>query len=84
MKSESIAKGLLREDISFSPPFTVSELPHKAKLDQNEAPFDLPEDVKEALLERLKKCQWNRYPQPSMYASVKDAFAKAIGFPPEN
>ncbi|MCR4289039.1 MAG: hypothetical protein NUV86_02110 [Candidatus Scalindua sp.] len=39
-------KCLLREGVSFSPPFTVSELPHKAKLDQNEAPFDLPDEVK--------------------------------------
>ncbi len=44
MKSENMVKGLLREGVSFSPPFTVSELPHKAKLDQNEAPFDLPDN----------------------------------------
>ena len=79
-----MVKSLLREGVSFSPPFTVSELPHKAKLDQNEAPFDLPDDVKVILLEKLKEYQWNRYPQPSAYANVKEAFAKAIGFPPEN
>ncbi len=79
-----MVKNLLREDVSFSPPFTVSELPHKAKLDQNEAPFDLPDDVKSILLEKLKEYQWNRYPQPSVYANAKEAFAKAIGFPPEN
>ena len=84
MKSKNIVKELLREDVSFSPPFTVSELPHKAKLDQNEAPFDLPEDVKVILLEKLKEYQWNRYPQPSMYIKAKEAFAKAIGFSPEN
>ncbi len=84
MKSESIVKKLLREDVSFSPPFTVSELPHKAKLDQNEAPFDLPDDVKEVLLEKLKEYQWNRYPQPSMYVKAKEAFAKVSGFAPEN
>jgi histidinol-phosphate aminotransferase len=81
---KNMAKALLREDISFSPPFTVSELPHKAKLDQNEAPFDLPDDVKTALLERLKEYQWNRYPQPSIYVKAKEAFAETIGFPPEN
>ncbi|MHC4454597.1 MAG: aminotransferase class I/II-fold pyridoxal phosphate-dependent enzyme, partial [Planctomycetota bacterium] len=75
---------LLREDISFSPPFTVSGLPHKAKLDQNEAPFDLPDDVKTVLLEKLKEYQWNRYPQPSIYVKAKEAFAETIGFPPEN
>ncbi len=84
MKYEDVARGLLREGVSFSPPFTVSELPHKAKLDQNEAPFDLPEDVKAILLEKLKEYQWHRYPKPSMYTKVKEAFAKAIGFSPEN
>lgn len=84
MEQESVVKRLLREDVSFTPPFTVSELPHKAKLDQNEAPFDLPEEVKEILLAKLKENQWNRYPQPSVYAVAKKNFAKAIGFPPEN
>ncbi len=84
MKSESMVKALLREDICLSPSFTVSELPHKAKLDQNEAPFDLPVDVKKILLEKLNEYQWNRYPQPSMYVKVKEAFAKAVGFSPEN
>ncbi|MDR4499119.1 MAG: histidinol-phosphate aminotransferase family protein [Candidatus Scalindua sp.] len=84
MNPESAVKSLLRDDISFSAPFTVSELPHKAKLDQNESPFDLPEDVKTLLLGKLRECQWNRYPQPSMYAEVKKAFAGVIGFSPEN
>ena len=66
------------------PPFTVSELPHNAKLDQNEAPFDLPDEVKVILLERLRESQWNRYPQPLVYADAKEAFAKSIKFPPEN
>ncbi|MCP4252738.1 MAG: histidinol-phosphate aminotransferase family protein [Candidatus Scalindua sp.] len=79
-----MVKDLLREGVSFSPPFTVSELPHKAKLDQNEAPFDLPDEVKVILLEKLKENQWNRYPQPSVYADAKEAFAKSIEFPPEN
>ena len=46
MKRKITIKSLLREDVSLPPPFTVSELPHKAKLDQNEAPFDL----------RVKEC----------------------------
>ncbi|GAX61952.1 histidinol-phosphate/aromatic aminotransferase and cobyric acid decarboxylase [Candidatus Scalindua japonica] len=84
MKQETIVKNLIRDDISSSPPFTVSELPHKAKLDQNESPFDLPDDVKVILLKKLREYQWNRYPQPSLYANVKKTFAKAIGFPPDN
>ena len=84
MKSDNMVKNLFREGISFSPPFTVSELPHIAKLDQNESPFDLPKDVKLTLSEKFTEYQWNRYPQPSMYLDVKKAFAKAIDFPVEN
>ncbi len=78
-----MAKSLLREGVSFSPPFTVSELPHKAKLDQNEAPFDLPDSIKAILLEKLREYHWNRYPQPSGYVKTKEAFAKTKGISPE-
>ena len=78
MKQGTVAKCLLREDVSLSSPFTVSGLPYKAKLDQNEAPFDLPDEIKVILLEKLNENQWNRYPQPSVYADAKKAFAKAI------
>jgi len=84
MKPVRIAKDLLREGVSFSQPFTVSELPHKAKLDQNEAPFDLPDHIKSQLTEKLTEYQWNRYPQPSTYLKAKESFAKTIGFKPEN
>ena len=60
MKHETVVKCLLREGVSLSSPFTVSELPHKAKLDQNEAPFDLPDEVKVILLEKLKENQIGR------------------------
>jgi histidinol-phosphate aminotransferase len=78
-----MTKSLLREGVSFSPPFTVSELPHKAKLDQNEAPFDLPDNIKAVVLEKLREYQWNRYPQPSGYVKAKEAFAKTKGISPE-
>ena len=78
-----MAKDLLREGVSFSSPFTVSELPHKAKLDQNEVPFDLPDNIKAILLEKLREYHWNRYPQPSGYVKTKEAFAKTKGISPE-
>lgn len=33
------------------------------KLDQNEGPSDLPEEVREAALERLRNAAWHRYPE---------------------
>ena len=32
------------------------------KLDQNESPWDLPEDLKNLALERMRRAPWNRYP----------------------
>jgi histidinol-phosphate aminotransferase len=32
------------------------------KLDQNESPWDLPEDLKKRALERMSRVPWNRYP----------------------
>ena len=32
------------------------------KLDQNESPWDLPEDLKNRALERMRHAPWNRYP----------------------
>ncbi|KAA3659140.1 MAG: histidinol-phosphate transaminase [Calditrichaeota bacterium] len=35
------------------------------KLDQNENPFDLPEDIKDRILSRIKTVEWGRYPDYS-------------------
>jgi len=74
---------MLREDIKFKSSFTVSQKPFKAKLDQNESPYDLPEETKAYLLERVKEAAWNRYPQPLTYSRVKERFAAEIGVEPE-
>ena len=36
----------------------------EVKLDQNESPWDWPEVVKDAVLQKLKARPWNRYPSP--------------------
>ena len=36
----------------------------EVKLDQNESPWDWPDVVKDAVLEKLKARPWNRYPSP--------------------
>ncbi len=66
------------------PSFTVSEVPHQAKLDQNESPIDLPDEIKQVLLQALSDKPWNRYPQPADYLEIKEHFALAIGLKPEN
>jgi histidinol-phosphate aminotransferase len=52
------------------------------KLDQNESPWDLPEDLKERALERMRLAPWNRY--PDMHAeSVRESLARFLDWPAE-
>ena len=50
------------------------------KLDQNESPWDLPEDLKGRALERMRSESWNRY--PDMHAEgVRSIVARCMGWP---
>jgi histidinol-phosphate aminotransferase len=73
----------LRPDLPDRAAFTVSELPHRAKLDQNESAIDLPAELKRDLAAQIAAESWNRYPQPKRYVSAKAAFAQALGLEPE-
>ncbi|MEO0094358.1 MAG: histidinol-phosphate transaminase [candidate division WOR-3 bacterium] len=59
------------------------EVPQKAriKLNQNESPYDIPSEDKKEILRRLKKTNWNRYPQ-SEPKKLKSALADYTGHPP--
>lgn len=48
------------------------------KLDQNESPWDWPDDVKDAVLKRLRERPWNRYPSPFADELV-EKIARKIG-----
>jgi histidinol-phosphate aminotransferase len=74
---------MLRPELDLTPAFTVSEVPYEAKLDQNESPFDVPDEVKQEIATELARTRWSRYPQPARYADIKQEFARAIGYPAE-
>lgn len=74
----------LRPDLPKSAPFTVSQAPCLAKLDQNECPFDLPSDLKYELTEAVRAATWNRYPQPLEYANAKQHVASVLNISPDN
>ncbi len=42
------------------------------KLNQNESPFDLPQWMKEAILDEFKKEAWNRYPDILPFRGIKE------------
>jgi histidinol-phosphate aminotransferase len=52
------------------------------KLDQNESPWDLPEDLKNRALDRMRSAPWNRY--PDMHAEgVRALLARFLDWPAE-
>lgn len=56
--------------------------PVRAKLDFNESPDDVPEEVRAEVLERLRARRWGRYPEFGA-PRLKKAIAKAIGRSPD-
>ena len=79
-----MALPFLRPGLPESYSFSVNEQPHFAKLDQNEAPIDLPIELKRDLVEELAARPWNRYVQPAEYASAKRGLATCFGIDPDH
>ncbi|MBN1878929.1 aminotransferase class I/II-fold pyridoxal phosphate-dependent enzyme [bacterium] len=73
----------LRQPLPDGDPFPVADGPCRFKMDQNESPWDLPDELKWELSERLRSMAWSRYPQPAGYLSVKKNLATVIGIPPD-
>jgi histidinol-phosphate aminotransferase len=74
----------LRSDLPGAYPFRVTQKPHKAKLDQNESPVDIPAELKRDIVEELVARPWNRYVQPAEYAEAKRCLGEALGFDPDS
>jgi histidinol-phosphate aminotransferase len=63
-------------------PYPYRRVEARVKLDQNESPEDLPREVKERALERLRSLPWNRY--PDLHAEeVRAAVARFADWPAE-
>ncbi len=55
-------KPLVRPEILDLAEYHLAQYPHTVKLNQNENPYELPEEMKKEVLERLAAAQWSRYP----------------------
>jgi len=55
----------------------------EVKLDQNESPWDWPDDVKDIVLAKLKARPWNRYPSP-FADELAAKVALRLGVDPKN
>jgi len=78
-----VSLACLRSDLPAGYPFQVSQLAHRAKLDQNESPVDLPDELKRELAAELAARAWNRYVQPVDYSRARAALAAAFEVAPE-
>ncbi len=53
---------LLREEIESLSEYTLKQHPYKIKLNQNENPFELADDIKREIVSRISAQKWSRYP----------------------
>jgi len=53
---------LLRPEIARISEYTLKERSCRIKLNQNENPFELPQEIKEEVLRRVGSQRWSRYP----------------------
>lgn len=73
----------LRGDLPAAYGFSVTQDPHRAKLDQNEAAVDLPAELKRSLVAELESQPWNRYIQPAAYVEARRGLASVFGLDPD-
>lgn len=53
---------MIRPEIADLGAYTLKQVEHRIKLNQNENPFELPASVKQDVLDRLARASWSRYP----------------------
>lgn len=72
-----------RPEVEALPEYRLRRPPNaQVKLNQNESPFDLPEEVKGEVLEALAHVPWNRYP-PVRAERLVELLATSSGVAPD-
>ena len=87
MNQPTIPENLLqfiRQPVRAQKPYLVpgSSSEPDIKLNQNESPFDLPEDLKRELMDVFLEMPFNRYPKEHPYR-LQDALAEQLNHPAE-
>lgn len=72
----------IRKSIQELKEYTVPQDNYEVKLNQNESPYDVPEDLKEEIIRKIKVTDWNRYPSRTAIPLVK-AISSYTAFPEE-
>ena len=78
-----------RDPVSFVKPavravsaYTLAARPARVKINQNENPFELPEELKREVLEEALRRPWGRYPEFDP-RELREALAEFVGFRPD-
>jgi histidinol-phosphate aminotransferase len=53
----------IKPEVRAQPAYSLKDVPYQIKLNQNECPWDWPDELKQEILERLRRTSWNRYPE---------------------
>ena len=55
-------KELIRKEIHTLTEYTLKQYQSRIKLNQNENPYELPQQIKDEVLQRVGALSWSRYP----------------------
>jgi histidinol-phosphate aminotransferase len=78
VKKKSPLSGV-KPQVLKAPAYSLHAYEAEIKLNQNENPFDFPEDLKEEAFRRFRKRQWSRYPD-FVPDSLKLRLAEFVGW----
>jgi len=81
VKSRSALRGIKRQVLQTAS-YQLSVNPTKIKLNQNENPYDFPEDLKQEVFRRAGAIPWSRYPE-FVPDSLQEKLGVASGWPKE-
>ena len=62
MKTNPVLRGI-KEQVLKLPAYALRAYTAQVKLNQNENPYDFPEDLKEEAFRRYRRLAWSRYPE---------------------
>jgi histidinol-phosphate aminotransferase len=68
---------LIKPAVRAQAAYTLAALPARRKLNQNECPYDLPEELKREILAEVAASPWQRYPEfapPELLARLADHY----------
>jgi len=72
----------LREDVRQLSPYTVPSSENGIALQRNEAPYELPDAIRDEILDRIRRASWRRYPdleQRELRASARRSLGLSDG-----